>query len=130
VALCRSCLNPRLGGIYRLCLQGRTIRERGTSVSRWLQKIRSSETSVQIRSTRRHIQEDGILHSHRREDLKSYISLNFALTYEFSCGLVIFIWRLFPSTNVRGPWELPNEQCGGAEHAECHLPFTPLFLLS
>jgi hypothetical protein len=31
----------------------------------------SSETSVHTRSTRRHIPEDGILHSHRRENLKS-----------------------------------------------------------
>jgi hypothetical protein len=34
---------------------------------------RSSETSVHTRSTRRHIPEDGILHSHRHENLKSYI---------------------------------------------------------
>jgi hypothetical protein len=36
VALCRSCVK-RFGGTYRLHLQGRWIRERGTSVSRWLQ---------------------------------------------------------------------------------------------
>jgi hypothetical protein len=33
-----------------------------------------SETSASI-ITRRHIPEDDILHSHRREDLKSYITL-------------------------------------------------------
>jgi hypothetical protein len=33
----------------------------------------SSETSVLTRATRRNNQEDTILHSHRRENLKSYI---------------------------------------------------------
>jgi hypothetical protein len=36
--------------------------------------MRSSETSV-ISTTRRHNPEDGILYSHRRENLKSYIAL-------------------------------------------------------
>jgi hypothetical protein len=36
VAPCISCVNRRFGGTYRLHLQGRKIRERGTSVSRWL----------------------------------------------------------------------------------------------
>jgi hypothetical protein len=37
VALCRSCVDRRFGGKYRLHLEGRKIREQGTSVSRWLQ---------------------------------------------------------------------------------------------
>jgi hypothetical protein len=36
VAPCTSCVNQRFGGTYRLHLQGRRIRERGTRVSRWL----------------------------------------------------------------------------------------------
>jgi hypothetical protein len=35
-------------------------------------EISSAETSVHKKSTRRHITEDGIIHSHRRENLKSY----------------------------------------------------------
>jgi hypothetical protein len=36
-----------------------------------MEAIRSSETSVNPRSTPRHIPEDNILHSHRCENLKS-----------------------------------------------------------
>jgi hypothetical protein len=41
VAPCTSCVNRRFGGTYRLHLQGRKIRERGTSLSRWLLVPRS-----------------------------------------------------------------------------------------
>jgi hypothetical protein len=40
-----------------------------------MQAIRSSETSVLTRAIRRHIPEDGMFHSHRRETFKSYIAL-------------------------------------------------------
>jgi hypothetical protein len=46
--------------------------------------MRSSETSVHTRYTQLHISEVGILHSHRRENLKSYIIIK-GVTYE--CAL-------------------------------------------
>jgi hypothetical protein len=82
VAPCSSCMNRRFGGTYRLHLQGRKIRERVTSVSKWLNTpshagsllmdvstlkmvvIRSCETSVLARTTRRNVPECGILHNH------------------------------------------------------------------
>jgi hypothetical protein len=40
-----------------------------------MKAIRSSESSVLEKATRRSIPEDGIVHSHRRENLKPYIAL-------------------------------------------------------
>jgi hypothetical protein len=40
-----------------------------------MEEVSSSETSVLTRATRRNILEDYILHSHHRENLKSYIAL-------------------------------------------------------
>jgi hypothetical protein len=41
-----------------------------------IEEVRCSETSDLTRATRRTIPEDGILHSDRRENLKSYIAFN------------------------------------------------------
>jgi hypothetical protein len=41
-----------------------------------LETLRSPETSVLTRAIWSHILEDGIIHSHRRENLKPYIALN------------------------------------------------------
>jgi hypothetical protein len=50
-------------------------------VTMMLEAISSSETSVLTRATQRHIPGDGILHSHRRENFKSYIALTGCALY-------------------------------------------------
>jgi hypothetical protein len=52
-----------------------TVVRRAILVTLMMEAIRSSETSVLRRTTRRNVPEDDIVHSHRRENLKSYIAL-------------------------------------------------------
>jgi hypothetical protein len=49
-----------------------------------MEALSSSETSVLTRATQRNIREDGILHSHLRENLKSYVMNNYLLTTAIS----------------------------------------------
>jgi hypothetical protein len=80
VAPCRSGVNPRFGGTLQLLLTSLTDASRADflifSSTLKMEAIRSSETSVNITSTRCHIPEDCFLHSHRRENLKSYFVIS------------------------------------------------------
>jgi hypothetical protein len=55
---CGSYKTRRFGGSYRLHLQGARVRVGTERSSKLLYRQRSSETSVLIRATRRHLPED------------------------------------------------------------------------
>jgi hypothetical protein len=75
VAPCRSCVSRRFGGTYAICSHLLMLVPRSRIFSNLkMEATRSSETSVHTRSTRRHIPENGILQSHRCENIKSYIN--------------------------------------------------------
>jgi hypothetical protein len=64
-----------LRSVLRLLVTANVVRNSPILATLTMEAIRTSETSVLIRATTRNIPEDGILHSHRREDSKPYVAL-------------------------------------------------------
>jgi hypothetical protein len=61
--------------LYRLLVTANVVLSSPILVILMMEELRSSETSVLTRASWYNILEYGILHSHRRGNLKSYIAL-------------------------------------------------------
>jgi hypothetical protein len=98
----RSGVNRRFGRTYRLHLQGRgesslllmslTDALRADFLIFPLYPEDGGDTSVNTTATRCHIPEDCFLHSHRRENLKSYKLLH--------VSALLATWQLFTCCNL------------------------------
>jgi hypothetical protein len=81
----------RFRGLY--CLHHQGGESRGETLINWMMEAeQTSETSVNsYQSTRRYNLADGLLHTHRRENLKSYEKDDFLLTVSKS-GCKFGVW--------------------------------------
>jgi hypothetical protein len=64
------------GSVFGLVVNANVVPSSPIIVTLMMDAIHTSETSVLTTARWLNISEDGILHSHRRENLKSYIALN------------------------------------------------------
>jgi hypothetical protein len=83
--------------LRRLLVTANVVPSSSILVTLIMEALSSSETSAVTRATRLDIPEYGLLHSHCRQDLKSYIALTgWALKRRVLCLLRGTYWVLYP----------------------------------
>jgi hypothetical protein len=92
---------PFLRNVRRLLVTANVVPSSPSLVTLMKEALPSSETSVLNRATQRNILEDTMLHSHHRENLKSYISITKLMTN-------LFLARWFFSPDDGGDTYLRN----------------------
>jgi hypothetical protein len=75
--------------MFRLIVTAIVVPNSQILVTLMMEAIRSSETPVRTRATRLNFTDDGIPHSHRRENLKSYVIRGRLRSYAENNGFTV-----------------------------------------